>query len=50
MTLRCDFGWELCEKKGEGLDSKGWKISQNRASFMIKLVIISPLKNYDLDG
>jgi len=38
---------ELCEKKGEILDSEGWKISENGANFVIKLVIISPLKNYD---
>jgi len=37
---------ELCEKKGESLDSEGWKISENRVRFVIKLAIISPLKNY----
>jgi len=25
------LGGELCEKKGESLDSEGWKISENRA-------------------
>jgi len=38
---------ELCEKKGEELDSEGWKISKNSAIFEIKLVMIDPLKNYD---
>jgi len=41
------LGGELCEKKGESLDSEGWKILENRAGFVIKLVIIGPLKNYN---
>jgi len=35
---------ELCENKGEKLDSEGRKISENRAIFVIKLIIIGPLK------
>jgi len=38
---------ELCEKKGERLDSEAWKILENREIFVIKLVIIDQLKNYD---
>ena len=38
---------ELCEKKGESLDSEGWRISEYKARFVIKLLIIGPLKNYD---
>jgi len=38
---------ELCEKKGKSLDSEGLKISENRVSFVIKLVIIGLFKNYD---
>ena len=47
MTLSVILDGKLCEKKGESLNSEGWKILENRASFVIKLVIISPLKNYD---
>jgi len=38
---------ELCEKKWEILNSEAWKILENKESFVIKLVIIGPLENYD---
>jgi len=47
VTLRCDLDGELCEKEGESLSSEGWKFSENKENFVIKLVIISSLKNYD---
>ena len=37
---------ELCEKKGESLESEDGKILENKENFVIKLVIIDLLKKY----
>ena len=41
---------DLCEKRGESNDSEGWKMIENRASFVIKPIMISPRKSYDFSG
>jgi len=37
---------DFCETRGESNDNDGWKMTKNRASFVSKLVMIGPTKNY----
>ena len=36
---------DLCEKKEEGNDSRGWEITESRGTFANKLVTISLVKH-----
>jgi len=47
MILRNDLSWGFVWKEGEKLKQWGMEISENRAYFEIKLIMIDPLQNYD---